>query len=462
MTRAIILAFLLPLAADAQIGQLALFAMNGSTEVPIGGALDMGKVATGDTVSVRIRLRNTGAGTLNITRFSSDGAQFRFEAPSVPFPIAPGKVQDVLLSVSASTPARYSANLQVTSDVNTIGVMAIATVVVGPLLTVFPVCTGSDGPPPSIDFGSVQSGQLRLCNFYLKNPSAQEMTIATFQVTGSGFQISTGPKAPFKIAAGDTTAFVVTFTPNAAGLFTGALAIETRTYALKGAAFDTPLSKPLLEFDSGPVQSAQQRRLTMRLPAAATAAASGSIFLAFLPDTTLVTDDPAVVFLATGTRSLPFSISKGSTQISINGQTSALFQTGTSVGRIRFTISGITTDGDATTLLTIPASPVSLDTATATRRTGNLDIQLTGFDNTYSAGAMTFTFFDTSGQTLQPGTISADFTQDFRAFFTKTQAGSMFQVRVSFPVTGDTSGIGSVDVQLTNSAGVKLQHLIFQ
>jgi hypothetical protein len=250
--------------------------------------------------------------------------------------------------------------------------------------------------------------------------------------------------------------------PNAAGSYSGSLAIETRTYVLSGSAFATPLPTPLLEFDSGVVQSAQQRRLTMRLPAAAPATASGFVNLAFLPDTTVVTDDPAVVFLATGTRSLPFSVTQGSTLVSIGGQPSAVFQTGTSSGRIRFTLSGISTAGDPTTLLTIPASPLALDTTTATRRTGNLDIQVTGYDNTYSAGAMTFTFLDTSGQALQAGVIRSDFTQDFRTFFTKTQTGSAFQVRVSFPVTGDTSGIGAVDVQLTNSAGVRLQHLVFQ
>ncbi|MCU1337868.1 MAG: hypothetical protein JWO19_3449 [Bryobacterales bacterium] len=454
MTRTILLALLLPLAARAQ---LALYQMNGSTEIPIGAALDMGKVAAGDAASVRIRVRNTGTSKVDITRFSADGAGFTINRPSLPFPIAPGSVQDTLLSFSASTPALYSANLQV----NSVSVIVVATVVVGPVLTVFPVCTGSDGPPPSIDFGRVQAGQLRLCNFYLRNASAQEMTIATFLVTGSGFQVSSGPKAPFKLAAGETTAFVVNFTPNSAGLFSGTLAIETRTYVLTGAAFDTPLPKPLLEFDPGPVQSAQQRRLTMRLPTAATSTASGFVNLAFLPDFTLVTDDPAVMFLATGTRSLPFSVVQGSTLISIGGQTSAMFQTGTSAGRIRFTVSGISTDGDPTTVLTIPSTPISLDTATATRRAGNLDIAVIGFDNTYAAGVMTFTFLDTSGQVIPPGAIRADFTQDFRAFFTKTQGGSTFQVRVSFPVTGDTSGIGGVDVQFMNSAGVKLQHLDF-
>ena len=74
---------------------------------------------------------------------------------------------------------------------------------------------------------------------------------------------------------------------------------------------------------------------------------------------------------------------------------------------------------------------------------------------------MKFTFFDSGGQAVPPGAIRADFIQDFRAFFTKTQAGSMFQVRVSFPVTGDTSGIAAVDVQLSNSVAINLQHLIF-
>ena len=198
----------------------------------------------------------------------------------------------------------------------------------------------------------------------------------------------------------------------------------------------------------------------MRLPTAASSSASGNVNLAFLPDSTLATDDPAVVFLATGGRSLPFSITQGSTLISIGGQTSAVFQTGTTSGKIRFTLSGIQTASDPTATLTIPAAPISIDNASATRRTGDLDIQWSGFDNTYSAGVMTFTFSDISGHALPP--VRADFSQDFRTFFTKASAGSAFQVRVSFPVTGDSSGIGSVDVQFNNSAGVKSQHLVFQ
>jgi Abnormal spindle-like microcephaly-assoc'd, ASPM-SPD-2-Hydin len=358
MKSVIILALLFPFFAPAQI---ALYVMNGSTATPAGAALDLGRIAAGDTVSIRLRIKNIGTSVANISRFAADGIGFTLDRPSVPFPIAPGSAQDVLLSFRGTSPAVYSANVQVNSQINNVSVIAVATVVNGPSLTVFPVCTGSDGPPPSIDFGRVQAGQLRLCNFYLQNTSAQPMPIATFQVTGTAFRISSGPKAPFTIAPGETTAFVIDFTPSAAGLYTGVLAIETRTFALSGTAFDSPLPKPLLEFDSGPMQSAQQRRLTMRLPSAAPATASGFVNLAFVPDATLVTDDPAVVFLTNGTRTLPFSVAQGSTQILISGQASAMFQTGTSSGRIRFTLSGISTDGDSTTTLTIPAALLSLD-----------------------------------------------------------------------------------------------------
>jgi len=460
MRIATLLALVVPLVASAQI---ALFTVNNGAEVPIGAVLDLGKVAVGDTASVRIRVRNIGTKTANITYFFADGVGFSVDRPTLPFPIAPGSVQDALLSFTQTTVAPlYPANLRVDSDINSVSAYVIAAVVVGPALTVFPACTGSNGPPPSIDFGPVQAGQVRLCNFSLQNPGAQDMTISTFQIAGAAFHISMGPSAPFTIPGGGAITFVVNFTPGAAASYTGSLAIATRTYSLKGTAFNTPLPTPLLEFDSGSIQSAQQRRLTMRLPSAAASSASGSVALAFLPDTTVATDDPAVVFLATGSRSLPFSVTQGSTLISIGGQTSAMFQTGTTSGRIRFTLSGVVTAGDPTTLLTIPATAMSIDSAIATRRLGDLDIQLTGFDNTYSAGVMTFTFSDISGQTLPPGAIRADFTQDFRTFFTKAQAGSAFQVRVSFPVTGDTSGIGSVDVQLSNSAGIKSQHLIFQ
>jgi hypothetical protein len=223
------------------------------------------------------------------------------------------------------------------------------------------------------------------------------------------------------------------------------------------------LPAPILDFGSAAFASSQQRTLTMTLPSPSPFTASGFVSLTFQADTSLVTNDPAILFLATGTRVLPFSVSLGRTQVLINGQPSAAFQTGTTSGRILFTLTGIVQgiSGDPTTVLTIPASTISLDTSAATRLAGELDVSLIGFDNTLTAGVMTFTFRDVNGAAIG-SSIRADFTGSFATYFIKTKAGSAFQALVAFGVHGDTSLIGSVDVDLPNAAGSATRHLVFQ
>jgi hypothetical protein len=74
---------------------------------------------------------------------------------------------------------------------------------------------------------------------------------------------------------------------------------------------------------------------------------------------------------------------------------------------------------------------------------------------------MSFTFYDTAGGTIGRA-IPVDFSQAFGSFFQGQQTGSSFLMGVTFPVTGNASTIGSVDVTLTNSAGVaRTQRLNF-
>ncbi|HZT22689.1 MAG TPA: hypothetical protein VFB55_07255, partial [Verrucomicrobiae bacterium] len=169
-------------------------------------------------------------------------------------------------------------------------------------------------------------------------------------------------------------------------------------------------------------------------------------------------------FAANGTRAIPFTIKAGDTEFLLQGQSGAVFQTGTTWGTISFSVSvNGPVAGAATASMAIPPAPLAVDNAIATSRSGDLDVQVWGYDNTYSAGAMAFTFYDLNGNVIQPGAVQADFTQQFRAYFTTGNAGSAFQMRVSFPVTGDANQILAVDVQLTNSAGITtIQHLNFQ
>ncbi len=215
----------------------------------------------------------------------------------------------------------------------------------------------------------------------------------------------------------------------------------------------------MLTFDTNTPESGQQVTLSMALPTPAPVAASGSVNLTFQPDASvsgIVSGDPTIVFVANGALSIPFSIPQGSTQATFGGQAGAVFQTGTTTGKITFTVtvtSGVQFTGDPTTSITLAPLAVQVENAAATAIAGDLNIQVWGFDNTYSAGEMSFTFLDDTGTPIGAGPVPADFGSAFLNYFATSTDGSAFAMLVSFPITGNAAEVGSVNVQMTNSAG---------
>jgi hypothetical protein len=135
-------------------------------------------------------------------------------------------------------------------------------------------------------------------------------------------------------------------------------------------------------------------------------------------------------------------------------------QTGTTAGAIVFTLT--LPNGTQTASLTIPPAAINFDTSSGVRRVSDLDVSLTGFDNTYSASQLAFTFYDKKGATMQPGVIRVDATADFRLYFAASQVGGAFGLLATFPVSGDATQVAGVDVQIVNSAGVaKTQRITF-
>jgi len=92
--------------------------------------------------------------------------------------------------------------------------------------------------------------------------------------------------------------------------------------------------------------------------------------------------------------------------------------------------------------------------ATSVRKFSELDVSLAGFDNTYSASQLTFTFYNSKGAIIQPGPMPIDVSSIFQQYFSSTQVGGMFALLARFPMTGDSTQVVSVDVQITNRAGV--------
>jgi hypothetical protein len=445
----------LPLAVEAQLTVVSVAA--DGTETSVGSSYSFGQVAIGSASSMQFRVYNTGSAAVMISGVTLGGAGFTFEYPLVQFPVPiPGhstvsQTLNVWVSLTPTSTASFNASLTITS---TLG--GISTILVGSGVTAPTLASGA-GCSTNVPFnwGSVMVGGSSSCTFTLANPNPQAVTVASIVVNGLGFTGPYGVTAPFTLQPGQSASFSVNFAPPGALPYSGTLAIGSQSYGLTGTGHYPPLPTPLLQFDTGIFASGQQRVVTMSLPSPAPFDATGSVNIALTPSTAAVAKDSEVIFLSHNAPTVTFSVSAGATTVLLNGQSSATFATGTTEGTITFTVATASpVAGDPTTRIPIPGTPVIIDSTSASKeRAGFLDITIIGADNTYSAGAMSFSFFDTSGKAIGSA-VGADFTPTFKTYYGAAVAGSAFHALVSFPVTGSVASIGGVAVTLTNVAGM--------
>lgn len=451
MIRAIILAALLPVAALAQI---QLFQFDGTTETPVGSLYQLPTSAPGDNTETRFRVRNNGTGPVTLQTLSVAGTNFRISSqPTLPYIIASGQFTDFKVMFSPTAIGSYSANLQV----NSVLVLLRSSVAAAASLSQGSTMLSAGA---TVDFGKIQRGTGTALGFTLSNPNNTAVTVSSIAVSGDGFQGPSGITAPLTLSPGQSAAFQIAFSPPAGQPYTGTLLIDQRAFQLSGQGLDPPLPKASIVIDPGAGLSGQQTHVSIALASPSQVAGTGTLVMEFHPAVSGVKDDPAVLFLSGPARVATFTIAPNESIGRFNGNPNMAFQTGTTAGAIVFTLVLPNSTTEAT--LTIAPAITAFNTATGTRLLGELDVSLIGFDNTQSATAMSFTFYDAKGVVVAPGPISVDATSAFKTYFASAQSGGAFALRAAFPVTGDTSKISSVDVEMTNSAGVaKAQRITF-
>ena len=456
MIRRLLLSFaLLSLPALAQL-QVLLF--DGTTETPVGAVVDMGSAAPSDSVETRFRVRNFGTGTVALTalKISDPTTPFRISAsPSLPVQLAPGSAAD--FRVAFTPPATGTFNGLVV--VNTINIALRGFGVPSATLTIVGNSTAiATGSP--IDFGSIVRGSSKLQTFALTNQGKAGLTVTALAVAGTGFRGPLGAVAPIPLAPGQSIQFQIAFEPGASQKFSGTLTVDQRSFSLTGLGLDPPLPTASIAFSSQSVASAQQNIISIPLAAPSAVSGSGTLTMEFHPSVAGVADDAAVRFVTGAKRNATVNVSVGDTFGKFGSQSTISFQTGTTAGTIVFTLT--MPNGTQQTSLNVTPQPISLDTVTGVRRVNALDVSMSGFDNTYSASQLSFTFYDSKGATMQPGVIRVDASSDFRLYFANTQVGGAFALLASFPTTGDSTLVAAVDVQIVNAAGItKSQRITF-
>ncbi len=462
--------------------QLLLTYNNGQANIspqPNGfSVIDFGQVSTSTSSSIVFTLANqtssrltTPAVSLQSEIFSSSA--FALDTSSLPVTLPANGSGTFKITFAPSTvglTAASQATLVVGSNSYAIQGTGIVVNSIDALEISYVDSTGVRGQPQAatpISFGQLVPGAAggSTLKFTVKNPAASfdAVSLATLSVTGAAYTLTGAPALPATIQPNASITFSITFSAGASGTYPGTLTIGTRSFSLTGLSVVSPVPALSLQLSQQPLTSAQQVNLTVQAASPATQDVTGGILtMQFTPAVSNVQDDPAVVFLANNSRSLSLDLAKGSQSATYNGQSALTFQTGTTAGTITFTLTFVNTP-PITQTFTITPALIHISSGQAIRQSPNLVVTLNGFDNTYTAGQLSFIFFDKKGNQINATPMPVDASSDFHQyFFTNDLAGGSFALQASFPVKGDPTQIGAVALTMTNSAGQTSTKLTFQ
>jgi hypothetical protein len=390
-------------------------------------------------------IRNIGntASVLNLLSVAGSGFTIT-GGPALPATLAPQQSVSFTVVFQSAGIGSYSASL------DSVGISVLLTATVPVELTCL-LSTGSGTQPlgaDTVNFGVVQQGSAVTQHVILLNQTSVPLTVPALATTGAGFTLSGSTPSGTVLQPVATGGFDVQFSPAAAGPASGSLLVGSRSYLLSGTGVLPSLPAPVLSVTLAQALSAQQGTVTVNLSQASAASGSGTVTLTFQPAAPGVTD-PAIAF-ATGGQTASFTVSAGDKRGQFGTQASVAFQTGSTAGSLVITAQlGSQTDQQT---IVIPPAAVSETAAQATRGASTVEVDVTGFDNTRTAGTVTFTFFDSNGNTIAPGAISTNSTAAFAGYF-QNSAGGTFLLKAVFPVTGNAAQITSFEADLSNVTG---------
>ncbi len=430
-------------------------------------AINFGNVPTTSSTAITFTLFNGTASSINPQQIvtlltATNNPSTPFKLGTLPQAIAAGASGTFAVTFQPGNTNVQQVTMQVGSSDFLLQGAGTASVV-GDISSLTITYTNSTGvnlsaqPATPIDFGSTITGvgANPTLLFTVNNPATTigPVTVPNITVTGVGFAVSGTNPAPLSIQPGASATFKLVFTPTGTGTYTGTLAIGSRTFSVQGESIASSFPTPSITIDQQPLMSQKQAHVTVQLASAAPTAEIGTLTMQFTPSVANINDDPAVEFVSPTGRQLQVTVNSGAEVAAYNGQSAITFQTGTTAGTITFTLQ-FPNQAPVTQTYTITPTQVQITSGTAVIQAPNLVVTLTGYDNTYSAGALSFTFYDTTGRVLTPTAISVNATPAFHTyFFGETQMGGAFSVQASFPTSGDPTQVGSVAVTVGNSVG---------
>ncbi len=480
MSRPFGLIVLLAAAAGAS-AQVTLSSVEGGIATLAGSAYNYGPVALGGVADAVFRLTNTGAQGVYLTGLALNGPTSPAPADTPEFSVActqspdlcgaqplqqlpiligAGGTLDFTVQFQPFELGSPSANMTIAAG-NTISMILLGNAVPGltVLLNNQPLANGQ-----AVTFGSVQTGSSQTIALTLANQTNALLAVPAIPpIAGADFSLAGSALSATSVPPNSSTELDVIFTPSATGQRRATLTIGLATYPLQGTGLAPPpliFPTPAIQLTLAAPASAQQGTIAVNLASASASSGTGTATLAFQPATGL-SDDPTITF-ANGTRSEVFTVALGASAGQFAAEPSVSFATGTTAGTLNFTVSLGSTTAQASVV--IPPAAIGVDAAVAARNvacdlalvyctTTNVQLQINGWDNTRSTSEIVFTFLDSSGGAIAPGSISVNAATAFQQYFAGSDLGGVFGLSALFPVNGDSTQVVAAQVRLTNSVG---------
>lgn len=435
----------LPLAAQLQLLQLA-----GDSSQPVGPSVNLGTAAVRDTADFPFRVRNNGTASVALQNIGVSGVSFSLATAFTPLSLAPAQTFDFSVRFTPAGEGSYSASL----TVNAISTVLRATAARGPSLMIANGSQTEELTGSSLQV-NIAAGQSLTLSLSLGNPYAEPLTIDNLSVAGDGFALVNPPLSPLVLPPASTLPIPVSIAAAAsAGEMAGVLTAGPRRFTILALVFRPQLAPPSILVSEALPRNGQQLKVRLRLPQPAAGPGTGLLRATFTADV----DDPAVVF-PNGAREIGFQVAAGSRNAVFDGDLETLIQTGTTAGTLR--LDAITETGMTTETYRFDRAAVVVDTSSATRSGSNLEIDISGFDNTRGIGSLNFQFFNRAGAAIG-GVITTTPSAEFKSYFESSKLGGLFRMRAVFPVSGDATMVGSVLVEIANAVGrTDLQRLTF-
>jgi hypothetical protein len=440
--------------------------VNGGAAIHSGDTINFGQVVIGVSRPATITVQNVSPDAIPLAApilQSNIFTQSSFSLGSLaalPASLAPGSSASFTVSLAPTQEALITGSTRLVIGSRSYNLSGIG--VAGPglqsLLVSYTLPTGAHyniSSASPVDFGSSITGSSKTFIFTVVNPATNfdPQVIPGISLSGSGFTLAGLPAFPVTLNPGESAAFSVVFAPTQAGAQSGALSIGSLQLSLVGKANAETLD-PQFQFTPQTLSSQQQAQLSIQIPRSLQTERIATLTISFNSAVAGVLDDPAILFVSSGGRSANATFRAGASAATFNSaENSVTFQTGTTAGTLTFALSFAGGESYTQSVDIVPI-PIHIASATATRQAPYLIVDLTAFDNTYSASKLLFNFYDAKGARMTPGGIAIDGTNDFHQyFFTRNQAGGAFTLQAKFPVTGDITTVTAADVTVQNSSG---------